>query len=90
MISKEVSWSNGTCKTWDNKDHNYSATERHSMAGVTFIVAFEEFGSFSAYSEEEAIFLFEEWYKKNVKAPEDDLRNEIRQPLIRNRDTVVG
>lgn len=81
---REVAWFEGECQTHDHKNHNYFATERHSLAGIAIVITFEEFGSFTAYSEEEAIFVFQEWYKENVKAPEDDMRDKIRQPPLRN------
>lgn len=82
-----MAWFEDFCTTDDGKNHYYRAAERHSTAGVTFILTFEEFGEFASSSEEDAIFIFKEWYKQNVKTEEPDLRDKIWKPSVRDKYT---
>ena len=87
MHAKDMAWFEDSCETHDKLNHYYRATEHNSMAGTSFTLTFEEFGSFTSYSEEDAIYIFQEWYKENVETPEPDLRIEIRESPIRDCDT---
>ncbi|MCI0559104.1 MAG: hypothetical protein MN733_11460 [Nitrososphaera sp.] len=89
MKTSESAWWEDSCKTWDEETHDYSATESLSAAGTSVRITFTEYGSFTSYSEEDAIEIFQKWYKKNVKAPEDDLRDPVRKPPIRNGNRNV-
>jgi hypothetical protein len=84
MYMTEIAWWDGIAKTGDDKHHNYSAAECHSTSGTTIRLTFREYGSFTAFSEEAAIKVFQEWYDENIKTEESDMRDEIREPPIRN------
>ena len=90
MNGRESAWWEDSCKTWDNEEHNYSTTESLSPAGISVRITFTEYGEFTSYSEEDAVEIFQKWYKKHVKAPEDDLRDPVRQPPVRHVNTDIG
>ena len=84
---RETAWWKDSCDTWDGEIHYYRATEFVSPAGTSVHITFKAYETFSSYSEESAIEIFKDWYKKNVKAPEYDLRDQVRQPPIRHVNT---
>ena len=89
MKSSESAWWEDSCTTWDDETHDYRATESFTLAGISVRITFKEYGGFTSYSEEDAVEIFKNWYKLNVKAPEDDLRDQVRQPPIRNGNRDV-
>lgn len=83
-LKNESSWWTDTITTDDGETYSYRATEYLSASGTSVRITFEEYGSFTSYSEEDALSIFKTWCKKNVKAQKPDLRNKVRQPSVRD------
>lgn len=83
-IDTERIWWEDDCKTWDDQDHNYRATEYLASYGTLVRITFQDYGSFTSFSEEAAVQIFQKWYKKHVKTPENDLSDPVRKPSVRN------
>jgi hypothetical protein len=83
----QIAWWTDNFQTEDGCIHVYHGVE---YEGSRFELVFEDFGPFQGLSEEHALSFFQEWYDVNIKAPQPDLRDQVRESPLRDLDTDLG